>query len=169
MAKKKKVNKDLLFVVTVAAMALGLMAFVAMFFPAVKMTVEGIFGTYESEVSGILAVFGGKITEGNEHFQFTVAEYGFNTFVFIGYLLPLLSIPLAYLAFKDKKNLFSFIAIALALVGAILIFLQPSLFASVNEINENIVCSALVGPILGVIFAILAALANGAVVYLKKQ
>lgn len=169
MAKKKKVNKDLLFVVTVAAMALGLMAFVAMFLPAVKMTVEGIFGTYESEVSGILAVFGGKITEGNEHFQFTVAEYGFNTFAFIGYLLPLLSIPLSYLAFKDKKNLFSFIAIALSLVGAILIFLQPSLFASVNEINENIVCSALVGPILGGIFAILAALANGAVVYLKKQ
>lgn len=168
MAKKKKVNKDLLFVVTVAAMALGLMAFVAMFFPAVKMTVSGILGTHESEVSGILAVFGGKITEGNEHFQFTVAEYGFNTFAFIGYLLPLLAIPLSYLAFKNKNNLFSFVAIALSLVGAILIFLQPSLFASVNEINENIVCSALVGPILGGIFAILAALANGAVVYLKK-
>ena len=169
MAKKKKVNKDLLFVVTVAAMALGLMAFVAMFFPAVKMTFDGgILGTAESEVSGILAVFGGKITEGNEHFQFTVAEYGFNTFAFIGYLLPLLAIPLSYLAFKNKNNLFSFVAIALSLVGAILIFLQPSLFASINEINENVVCSALVGPILGGIFAILAGLANGAVVYLKK-
>ena len=166
---KKKLNKDLLFVVTVAAMALGLMAFVAMFFPAVKMTVKGIFGTYESEVSGVLAVFGGKITEGNDKFQLTVAEYGFNVLAFIGYLLPLLSIPVAYLAFKDKKNLFSFIAIGLALVGAILIFVEPALFASVNEINENIVCSALVGPILGGIFAILAALANGAVVYLKKQ
>ena len=97
------------------------------------------------------------------------AEYGFNTLAFIGYLLPLLSIPLAYLAFKDKKNLFSFVAIGLALVGAILIFVEPALFASVNEINENIVCSALVGPVLGGILAILAGLANGAVVYLKKQ
>ena len=166
---KKKVNKDLLFVVTVLAISLSFMAFVTMFFPAVKMTIESIIGTVESEVSGILAVFGGKITEGNDKFQLTVAEYGFNTLVFIGYLLPLLSIPLAYLAFKDKKDLFSFVAIGLALVGAILIFVEPALFASVNEINENIVCSALVGPVLGGIFAILAGLANGAVVYLKKQ
>jgi hypothetical protein len=165
---KKKINKDLLFVVTVAAMALGLMAFVAMFFPAVKMSTDGLFGAvYEYEVSGIISTFGGIIEDKN--LPFLKKECIFNTLAFIGYLLPLLSIPVAYLAFKDKKNLFSFVAIALSLVGAILIFVEPALFASINEINENIVCSALVGPVLGGIFAILAGLANGAVVYLKKQ
>lgn len=168
MAKKKKVNKELLFVLTTAAVCLGFMAFVAMFFPAVKMTVEGIFGTYSTEVSGIHAVFGGTITEGNEYIQLTVAEYGFNFMAFLGYLLPLLGAVASFLAFKSKGKLLDFVAIGLFVLGAILIFLEPSLFASVNEINEKIVCSLLVGPILGGVFALLAALFNAGCIAMKK-
>ncbi len=166
---KKKVNKQLLFVLTAAAVCLAFMATVSMFFPAVKMTVEGIFGSYSTEVSGIHAVFGGTITEGNEYIQLTVAEYGFNFLVLLGYLLPLVSIVVSYLAYKGKTDLLHLIAAGLCIVGAILIFLEPTLFASVNEISENIVCTALVGPILGGIFAILAGLTNVGCVVLKKM
>lgn len=168
MAKKKKVNKQLLFVLTAAAVCLGFMAFVALFFPAVKMTVEGILGTYSQEVSGIHAVFGGTITEGNEHIQLTVAEYGFNFMAFLGYLLPLIAAALSLLAFKSKGNLLNFVAAGLCLVGAILIFLEPTFFASVNEINEKVVCSLLIGPILGGVFAILAGLFNTGCAVMKK-
>ena len=168
MGKKKKVNKELLFVLTTTAVALSFMAFVVVFFPAVKMSVNGIFGTYETEVSGLHAVFGGKITEGNEYIQLTVAEYGFNVLAFVGYLLPLLSIVVSFVAYKSKGKMLHYVAAILCIIGAVLIFLEPTFFATVNEIDENITCSLLIGPILGGIFAILAAMVNAGSSLLKK-
>ena len=136
--KKQKVNKKVFLVVTIVAAALAFIAFVAMFFPAVNMSVKGILGTYETQVSGLHAVFGGKITEGNEHFQLTVAEYGFNALAFIGYLLPLLSLVIGYFAYKGKGEMFNYIAAILCIVGAILIFLEPT-FAIIVSTETAIV------------------------------
>lgn len=170
MAKKKVVNKDLLFVLTTAAVCLGFMASVAMFFPAVKLTLNlgSILGEAVTEISGIHAVFGGKITEGNENIQLTIAEYSFNFMTLLGYLLPLVGAGIGLFAFKKKGNLLNYIAALLCIVGAILIFLEPVFFASVNELSEKIKVSLLIGPILGGIFAILSGVFNASCGVLKK-
>lgn len=168
MAKKKRINKDLLFVLTAGAICFGLMACVVMFFPAVKLTYESILGTFENEIDGLHAVFGGAITAGNENFQFTITEFSFNVLAFIGYLLPLAAAVLGLLAFKSKSNLINYVAVVLCIVGAILIFLEPTLFVSVNEINEKYVASLLIGPVLGGIFALVSAAFHGGCGYMKK-
>ena len=66
--QKKRVNKEVLFVLMSAAVCLGFMAFVTVVFPALRINGE--------EVSGVHAVFGG--------------EYKFNFIVLLGYLLPLI-------------------------------------------------------------------------------
>ena len=146
---------------------LDFMAFVTMFFPAVKMSVEGIISN-NTEVSGLQALFGGKIIEENQFIQLTVFQLRFNPVAFIGYLLPFLSIVVSFIAFKVKGMLAHFIAAILCIIGAVLIFLEPTFFATINEINENITCSLLIGPILGGIFAILAGMVNAGSSLLKK-
>lgn len=169
MAKKKKVNKEVLFLLTSAAVCIAFMGFVVMFFPAVKLTTEILFKTYEVEISGIQAIFGGKLTEGNEVVQLTLAEFNFNIVSLIGYVLLLVSAFISVISFNRNDYLLDIVSTVLCVVAAIVIFLEPTIFASVNQLSENIKCTLLIGPILGGIFALLAAAFNASCINLKRN
>jgi hypothetical protein len=158
--QKKRINRDLLFVLTAAAVCFGFMSFVTVVFPAVKMSFEGLIKTYEMEVSGIHAVFGGKVTGGNEYIELTFTEYKFNFLTLFGYLLPLIASIGGVLIFKSKKDLPHYVVAGLCFLGAILIFLEPVLFRSVNEIADSIKVSLLVGPVIGGLLALVAGAFN---------
>ena len=167
--QKKRINKDLLFVLTAVAVCFGFMAFVTLVFPALKMSYDGIIKTYEMEVSGIHAVFGGKITEGNEYIELTIMEYKFNFLSLLGYLLPLIASIFGVLIFNSKKDLPHYIVGGLCFLGAILIFLEPVFFRSVNEISDSIKVTLLAGPILG---GLLALITTGFIIgcgYMKRK
>ena len=154
--QKKRINRDLLFVLTAAAVCFGFMAFVTVVFPAVKMNYNGLI----TEVSGIHAVFGGEVSGENEFIELTFKGYKFNFLVFLGYLLPLIAGIIAALVFNSKKELPHYIACGLCFIGAILIFLEPVLFRNVNEIKEMIDINFLAGPIIGGLLAIIASVFN---------
>ena len=141
---KKRINKDLLFVLTAGAVCFGFMSFVTVVFPAVKML--------GMEVSGVHAVFGGKITNGKEY----SLECKFNFLSLIGYLLPLIASVCGVIFFNSKKPLTHYVLCGLCVIGAIVIFLEPVLFSSVNELDGSLEISLLAGPVIGGLLAIVA-------------
>ena len=145
--QKKRVNKELLFVLTSAAVCLGFMAFVTVVFPALIM--DGV------EVSGVHAVFGG--------------QYKFNFVVLFGYLLPLIGALCANVVFGAKSDYPHYIVSVLCFIGAILIFLEPVLFAIVNEVAETIEVSLLAGPIIGGLLSIAAGIFNISCGVMKRK
>ena len=136
--QRKRVNKELLFVLTSASVCIGFMAFVTVVFPALKM--DG------REVLGVYAVFGG--------------EYKFNFLALLGYLLPLIGAVCGVIFFNAKNGIPHYIASGLCFIGAILIFLEPVLFADINEIEHTIKVSLHAGPIIGGLLSIVSGIFN---------
>ena len=145
--QKKRINKEVLFVLTSAAVCLGFMAFVTVVFPALKM--DGV------EVSGIHAVFG--------------VEYKFNFLVLFGYLLPLISAVCGVVFFNAKNEIPHYIVSGLCFLGAILIFLEPVLFRSVNEVIETTKITLHAGPVIGGLLAIISGIFNISCGYMKRK
>lgn len=144
----KKINKELLFVVTTAAVCCGFMVFTVMFFPAV--VVNGI------TIDGLNAIFGANI-EG-------VGKLNFNLLGLIGYLLSAVSIYFSFKSFNVKSNLYSYIAVIVSLLSALLIILEPLTFTLVNGINSSLAF----GPVLGCVLAIIVAICNGMCITIKN-
>ena len=145
--QKKRVNKEVLFVLMSAAVCLGFMAFVTVVFPALKMDGE--------EVSGVHAVFGG--------------EYKFNFLVLFAYLLPLISAICGVVFFSTKSEITHYVLSGLCFIGAILIFLEPTLFASINTIAATVKVSLHAGPIIGGFLAIISGVFHISCGYMKRK
>ena len=145
--QKKRVNKEVLFVLMSAAVCLGFMAFVTVVFPALRINGE--------EVSGVHAVFGG--------------EYKFNFIVLLGYLLPLIGAILGVIFFDTKSGIPHYVLSGLCLIGVIIILLEPVLFASINEIEQTIKVSLHAGPIIGGLLTILSGIFHISCGYMKRK
>ena len=145
--QKKRINKELLFVLTSAAVCLGFMAFVTVVFPALKMG--------GAEVSGINAVFG--------------VEYKFNFLVLFGYLLPLISAICGVVFFNAKSAIFHYVLSGLCFLGVILIFLEPVLFRSVNAIENMVEITLHAGPIIGGLLTVISGIFHISCGYMKRK
>lgn len=160
MVKKKRINKEQLFLLTSSAVCLSFMAFTTMLFPAVKLS----YSSFVTEVSGLHAVFGGSV----QNVQLAPTEYNFNFIVLIGYLLPIASLVLSILAFKKEGILLNYIAAILCFLSTIIMFLEPTLFTVFNKVNSNYNVSILFGPVLGGVLAIISGALNLGCVKIKS-
>lgn len=167
MAKKKRINREKLLVLTAAAICIGFMATVTMFFPAVKLT-NIYISSITTDVDGLHAVFGGVVSVGNENIQLNITEYLFNPLVFVGYLLPFVGVIFGVVKFDSKNSLVHYVSAGLCVLGAVLIFLEPNLFASVNAISDKFTVSLLIGPILGGILSLISAGFHFGCGYIKR-
>ena len=122
MNKKKRINKEHLFLLTTGAVCLAFMAFTTMLFPAVKLA----YSSYSTEVSGLHAVFGGTVA----NVQLAPQKYNFNIISLIGYILPLVAVILGILAFKKEGIILNYVAAILCLVATIIMFLEPTIFVT---------------------------------------
>ena len=145
--QKRRINKEMLFVLTSAAVCIGFMAFVTVVFPALKMNGE--------TVSGINAGFG--------------VEYKFNFLVLLGYLLPLISVIFGVVFFNAKNEIPHYVAAGLCFIGAILIFLEPVLFTSINTIGKAIKVTLHAGPVMGGLLAIISGVFNISCGVMKRK
>ena len=137
--KKKRINKELLFVLTSGVVCFSFMTFILMVFPAVRLP--------EYKVQGIEAIFGGATEEG--------LKFKFNLLSFVGYLLPFIVIIISIIGFKTQKILFDIITMILIVISGVLIALQPTIFISVNELSD-VAVGYLIGPILGIVFSVIS-------------
>lgn len=160
MVKKKRINKEQLFLLTSSAVCFAFMAFTTMLFPVARLSA----GDFIIDISGLHAVYGGKVT-----LEYLGSyEYKFNIVLFIGYLLPIISLVLSVLAFKKEGRTFNFIAAILCFIAALIMFSELLLFQVFNShfindfftvaINPNIAISF--GPILGGVLALISGLLN---------
>lgn len=150
---KKRINKELLMVLTAGAICFAVMSFFAMFLPAVKLTLSFGSLTKEIEVLGTNAIFGEELSFELQTI-FGKTEWLFNSVPFAGYVFVLVSAIFALVAFKKDGSFLNVLAIVLGVVGAVLIFSEPSSFADLNEIHSKVQVTSLIGPILGGIFAV---------------
>ena len=151
--KNKRINKELLFVLTAGLVCFSFMAFVVMVFPALKINGENI------KIDGIQAIFGGEVTEG--------VETKFNLLSMIGYFLPALAVITSILAFKTKTIIFDIVTMFFVLAGGVLIILEPTIFKTVNQIASEIKVSYLIGPIFGIIFSTISMIFSISCIRLK--
>lgn len=149
---KKRINRELLFVLTSGAVCFAFMAFLVMVFPAVRLSL----GNYK--VTGIEAVFGGEVQG---------IKFNFNLLSFIGYMLAFVVVITSILAYKNTTIIFDIITIALTVIVGVLIALEPVLFRSVNQIVSEIKISYLIGPILGMIFSVISLIFSISCIRLK--
>ena len=145
--QKKRINKELLFVLMSAAVCLGFMAFVTVVFPALKM--DGV------EVSGVNAVFG--------------VGFKFNFLILLGYLFPLISVICGVVFFNAKSEVPHYISSVLCFLGVIIIFLEPVLFRSVNVIVNTVEITLHAGPIIGGLLAIVSGIFHISCGYMKRK
>lgn len=138
---------------TVVAFFLGLFAFITIFFPAINIDMEKIMN-----VELLWNIEGTKVVFGMEMLDEKVLEFSF--LAFMAYVLPLVGVILIYCA--DKKNDKNYwVGAALCfVVGAILLFLMPSLleygkYAEAEELERWIELGA--GAIAGAVSSLLAA------------
>ncbi len=156
----KKMLKNILGYV---AAGLGLIAFIMIFLKAVSRTEMGI----EMSVKGSEIAFGHK--EGG------VKVLSFNFLALLAYLLPLAGGVVALVAGFKKNDMLNWVAAGLFIVGAILLFLMPSiwyLFPAEKEAKKFLKAYELklaVGAILAAIFAILGAAASIARNFIKES
>ena len=152
--KGKRYNKETVFLLTAGSVCLSFMAFTTMVFPALTWKID----FKQIEVSGIFAVFGGNVTDGY--------AFKFNVLSLIGYLLSIVSLVLNLKAFDKKETTIHYVSFGVSLLSALIIFLEGLIVGLINNISS---LTLAIGPILGGIFMIFAALLNISCVQEKNK
>lgn len=160
MNKKKRINKEYLFLFTTGAVCLAFMAFTIMLFPAVIIT----SGENSYEVSGVFAIFGQVVTDE----KLGELVFNFNPINLVGYLLPLLAVVLSVLAFKQEGLILNIISAILCVVASVTMFLEPVFFQLINPYYANYEVVISFGPIAAGILSLLSAVINISVFKIKK-
>ncbi|MEG2015333.1 MAG: hypothetical protein RR086_06325 [Clostridia bacterium] len=178
---KKKVKKSsnlLSLILPLVAVVLGVAAFCMMFLPCVEVVSKN--GDLIKAFSGSNIAFGLSETE-TLIVSVTSKTLGFGFLALLGFVFPLLGG--ASLFFAKKNKIFTFVSMALFAVGALLIFLMTTWFASglitengegfiavggIYKANELVLHRLGVGAIIGGILSILGACVGAAKLVLKK-
>ncbi len=114
----KKKNKELIKLLTLIVFLLGVLAFVTIFFTAIKINDGDAY-------TGLQIAFGYE--EGN---VITVKILKFNFLVALSYILPVVGGVLGCLSFKGKGKLSCLVSSLLLVAGGVLLFFIPSFFVN---------------------------------------
>lgn len=165
MTSEVKIGSNMISVWSILAVIGGILAFVALFLPWVKVTWDlGIFGSMDISVSG-LDLTGGKFNGES------ISYSGVSCFPLIIAILGLISVITSILpAFIEKNKEMAVITVLLSLVALVLsiIFLCVGLSSSLFSGNAKEIAdylrytfSAQAGPILALIGCIIALVGGG--------
>lgn len=160
-------KKIFLIILKIFLILFAIAVFISMFLPVMSFVYIIHRHYIIFTVPGYLGTFGGHIQHSIIYIR---TDYEFNVIPFLGYILPMLSIIPLYIGYKFKKKILIILPILLCLIGAVCIYLEPTLFLSINNITlqEEANMTILIGPKLGVIFAAMTALFNGLIILFKK-
>lgn len=161
-------KKTLLIILKIILILFAIIVFISMFLPVMSYEISCFDINIIFTVPGYLGTFGGKL---QHHVIFVRTDYNLNIIPLIGYILPTLSIIPLYFGYKFKKKLLIILSIILCLIAVVFIYLEPMLYLYVNNITlqEGANMTVLIGPKLGVIFALVTALFNGLYISLKNK
>lgn len=156
----KRINKEALFVLTAFIISFAFVNFICIALPALKVTYETSSFLIEGKVEGLVATFGGTISNGSTTNNFNLLNAKYNSISLFGYLFPLLACIIALVAYAKKNQILYYFTGVICLVCGIITLLEGVIFSSVNNIaSYGYEVSLLLGPIIGGICGVLSAIA----------
>jgi hypothetical protein len=168
----KRINKEALFVLTAFIISFAFVNFICIALPALKVTYETSSFLIVGKVDGLIATFGGTVSNGSTTNNFNLLDAKYNALSLYAYLIPLVSCILTLVGLSKKKQILYYISGIICLACGVITLLEGVIFSSINNTAMyGYEVSLLIGPIIGGICGVIAGIAcfGSWYIFNKKQ